>query len=482
MALDELFFADVHIHPNLKSAYSGYPTPKRNMWEFIDHPVPEGKAARYAFNNSPNVAKYSQTNFYALVEGSVRVPTISLYPLEKGFMDIRNLPKLLTNKKSRIEMMQVVTGNEVSSIEYLRDTNDYFKILQFEYNYVKSNQGYSPDKKYHFKLVNSYGALMDQLSKPNTLAGVLSIEGAHSLFDEAMLSGKLTPTEMKKKMEEHVGIIKSWEAHPFTINLCHHFYNHLAGHTRSFWGLVRKGFLNQNEGLGRGLNGLGIKTMKELLSKNNGPRIHVDIKHMSVKSRKELYNWIRSYNYISNNDKIPIVASHAGVNGFKTMNASIAKPDHEKKSKNHIFNRWSINLSDEEIRIIHETGGLIGLMLDKHKLGGEKFHSTIAGITDKRKLKDEYLKIFLDNVFQIVHAVGHPSAWDIICIGSDLDGGIEHFDFYDKASTFPQLYADLIEYLERTSYHKKLWYGETAETLIRKIMQTNAMNFYEKHF
>lgn len=480
--MNDLFFADIHMHPNLKSCNSGYPTPRRNMWEYIDHPVPSGKAARYAFDHSPNVAKYSQTNLYDLAKGKVRMPVISLYPIEKGFLDIRNLPKLLTNAKSRKEMMQVVTGYEIDSIQYLSQSKSYFDILQYEYQYVCNNQGKSPDGNHHFQLVKNFQQLSSHLAIPRTIAGILSIEGGHSLFDKEMLSGKLSPTEMKKKITKNIQTIKSWDIPPFSINLCHHFYNHLAGHSRSFWGLVRKDFLNQNEGLNRGLNGLGIKAMKELLSKNNGPRILIDIKHMSVKSRKELYNWIRSYNYISASDKIPILASHAGVNGFKSMNASISTPDHERKSKQHRFNRWGINLSDEEIRIIHETGGLIGLMLDKHKLGGGKFHDLIARISDKNQLRNEYLKLFLDNVFQIVQAINLPSAWDTICIGSDLDGGIEHFEFYDKASTFPDLYNDLIDFLTTEQYQKKLWFGLNPERIVRKIMQENVFLFYQKHF
>lgn len=474
-------FADIHIHPNLKSCYSGHPKPKRNIWEFIDHPMPIGKAARYAFDHSPNVVKYSQTNFYALAEGNVRMPTISLYPQEKGFFDIRNLPKLLTNARSRREMMQVITGYEMDSVQYLSDTMSYFDILQHEYRYVYNSQGQSPDGKYEFKLTDNFEELKKHLAKSNTIVGTLSIEGGHALFDEEMLSGKLTPTEIKKRITENIQIIKSWEVHPFLINLCHHFYNHLAGHSRSLWGLVRKGFLNQNEGINKGLNGLGIKAMKELLSKNNGPRIHVDIKHMSVRSRKELYNWIRSYNYISAGDKIPILASHAGVNGFKTMNASILSPDHEKKSKDHIFNRWAINLSSEEIRIIHETGGLIGLMLDKHKLGGGRFHDQVARIKDKDELRNRYLQLFLDNVFQVIQAINKPSAWDIICIGSDLDGGIEHFEFYDKASTYPVFYQDLIDYLSSTQYNRSLWFGLKPEDMVKKIMHENVFKFYQQH-
>ena len=92
-------FADFHIHPNLKSFNSGNPKPKLNMWEHFEHVEPTTAAGKFAVNNSKGVAKFSQTNFYNLIEGNVRVVFISLYPMERGFFDIRGVPKALTSKK-----------------------------------------------------------------------------------------------------------------------------------------------------------------------------------------------------------------------------------------------------------------------------------------------------------------------------------------------------------------------------------------------
>jgi len=40
---------------------------------------------------SKDILKESQSNFYKLIEGNVRVVMISLYPIESGFLKIRNL-------------------------------------------------------------------------------------------------------------------------------------------------------------------------------------------------------------------------------------------------------------------------------------------------------------------------------------------------------------------------------------------------------
>lgn len=477
------YFADIHIHPTIKTFNSGRPHPRKNLWDDFEHTIGKTNLAKFASNNSPGLGKYSQSNFYQLAKGKVRVATASLYPIEKGFLNIRNIPNLVVNKKAHDETLEVITGYSGDSIKYMRESNNYFGDLKDEYQYLFENQGKSPDGKYAYKLVNNYSELKSVLEKDETtLAIILSIEGSHVLYDEEMSEGKLTPTQMKRKVEEHIGIIKSWEVPPLSINLSHHFYNDLCGHSTSFAG-NQKNVLNQNRGKDSGLTGLGIKALKEYTSVNNGKRIIIDTKHMSVKGRIEYYNWIKSYNYISACDKIPIISSHTGVNGFKTMNGSLRKPDTPVKYNSKHFNSWSLNISDEEIRIIHQSTGLIGIMLDKHKLGGgEFFKSHIDKETDIEKIKEAYLRVFFDNALHIVKAVGNETGWNCIAIGSDLDGAIEHIDSYDRSSTFPDMYKNLVDFLDRTKYGKTLWYNLKPEVIVDKIMRKNTMDFYERHF
>lgn len=476
-------FADFHIHPNLKSFNSGHPKPKVSMWEAVEHMKPKSASGRFAVNNSKGVGKESQTNFYKLIEGNVRVAFVSLYPMERGFFDIRNLPKAIAGKKGIDELSAVTMGYDVERIQFLRKGTDYYKELQLEYNYVKSQQGESPCGKYGFKLVNSYAELKDVVeNKPNTIAGVLQIEGGHVLFDEDMLSGKLNKKEMKTKIKDHVISIKEWETPPLMMNISHHFYNELCGHSKSFNFLVGSGFLNQRRGLELGLSGYGIKAMKELLSNSNGRRIYVDSKHMSLQARKEYYNWVRSYNYLNKNDNIPLIISHTGVNGFKSMTGSLIKPDSETKNSKSQFFNWSINNSDEEIALVHQTKGLLGFMLDRTKLGGGKFIKDLKSAKTEEETKDMYMRVFWDNVFQCIRAIGEHSAWDSICIGSDLDGGIFTMEYYDASNKFPLLYNDLYSYLKRTKYQKELWYGMKEEDLLDRIFFKNVMLFCERYF
>lgn len=475
-------FSDIHIHPTLKSFNSGHPLPSRNMWEDFEHIKPTTPAGRFAINNSKDVAKFSQTNLYKLMEGNVRVAFVSLYPLEKGFLKLRSVPKVITGKKGFDDLTAVATGYDPKRIRYLMKNNDYFEELQQEYAYLKQNEGPSPCGKYKMKIVNTYGELKNIAeNRPDTLALVLTIEGSHVFFNKAMLSGKLGKREMKDELKKNIIAVKNWENPPFIMNLSHHFYNELCGHAKSFNVLVGEGLVNQKKGMESGLTGLGIKALKEMLSNSNGRRIYVDTKHMSMQGRKEYYNWVRSYNYLNRHDNIPIISSHTGVNGFRTMAGSVMKKDSAVKNAKSRFFNWSINLSDEEIKIIHETKGILGIMLDKTKLGGEKFLKELKLAQNREEYKDQVIQIFFENVFQAVKAIGKADAWDTLAIGSDLDGGINTLENYDAANKFPQLYDDLYSWLRRNKFQKALWYGLKAEEILDKLFYKNTMLFCERY-
>jgi microsomal dipeptidase-like Zn-dependent dipeptidase len=96
--------------------------------------------------------------------------------------------------------------------------------------------------------------------------------------------------------------------------------------------------------------------------------------------------------------------------------------------------------------------------------------------------KEAYMQIFWDNVFRGIQAVNQKSAWDIFCIGSDFDGGIEHMEPYDGEDKMQNLWMDLYSFLERNQYQKQLWFGYKPEELVNKIMFQNLINFSERHF
>ena len=203
---------------------------------------------------------------------------------------------------------------------------------------------------------------------------------------------------------------------------------------------------------------------------------------MSVAARKEYYAFITNHNHVNPQHKIPVISSHACANGFKTMDSSIRQNDVFAKTRKDRLYKWSINISDEEARIIHQSEGLIGLMVDRGNMGGIDLIKEIVKIPDPVKQRKEYARLFWDNAFQLVKAVGEKSGWDMIGLGTDYDGSITHMDPYPTAVEIPMLQQDLIEVLESTQYRKELWFGYTPQELVEKIMHGNALAFYKKFF
>lgn len=471
---------DLHCHPNLKSFNSGYPEPQANMWDKIQHKI-DTKIAKDINELTKQVWKASQCNLDSMAAGNVRVFQLSLYPMERGFLHLRNLPNALIGKKRITVLHEVITGYHPDCLAAMKISTDYFKELQAEYNYVRNQQGKSPDGQSEFVLVNNFKELEQALKKKNTLIGIVTIEGGHVLGTGTEATDKMSKDEIINKLSEHISFIKNWEFPPFAMNLSHHFWNHLAGHAKSFKRPINN-IINQNKGKNKGITEAGWHVIRELLSTKNGKRILIDTKHMSAAARKEYYAFISNHNYVNPEHKIPVISSHACANGFKTIDSSITKADMIVKTRKTRLFKWSINISDEEANIIHDSEGLIGIMVDKGNLGGIDVVAEITKETDMLKQRKLFTQLFLDNVFQLVKAVGKKSGWNMIAFGSDFDGSITHMDPYPTAVELPLLQQDLIAYLEKKEYQKDLWFDYTPKEIIDKIFYKNAMDFYKKFF
>ncbi len=476
----KMFTIDLHCHPNLKSFNSGYPEPVSNMWDSIQHKI-DGKVAKNISELVTHIHMESQCNLDAMSAGNVRVFQLSLYPTERGFLHLRNIPKILVGKRRINIAQEVITGYSATSIAFQKKHYDYFEDLLAEYEYVVNQQGKSPDGKSEFVLVNNYKELEQALKKENTLIGIVTIEGAHVLGTGSPTTDQIPKDALIQQLTDNIRTIKNWKYPPFVINLAHHFWNHLSGHATSFKRPIN-GLVNQNKGKNKGITEAGWHVIRELLSSKNGKRILIDTKHMSVAARKEYYAFIGNHNYLNPKHKIPVISSHACASGFKTLDSSIRQNDIMVKARKARLYKWSINISDEEARIIHDSEGLIGLMMDKGNLGGIDLIKAISDIKEEEKKRSEFAQLFLDNAFHLVKAVGKKSGWDMIAIGTDFDGTITHIDPYESAAKMPLLQQDLLSYLEKHQYQKELWFGYTPVQIIEKIFYKNAMDFYKKFF
>ncbi len=476
------FFVDIHCHTTLRALNTAHTKVESSIWQKTENGVSQTPAGRLIRLQSKEVAKESQANLYAMSKGQVRVIFDSLYPIEKGFLSFRKVPGLMVSPKGNAEVVEALTGVAAQRFREIQSNDSYFSELMQQYEFIVNGQGESPCQTKAYKVVKNYSELEKVLQEDEeTLALVLNIEGAHAFGCGLKHTENIATKDLKKILSYNIQKVKQLDFPPFSVNLAHHFWNQLCGHVRSFKPAVFAA-LNQSRGLNGGITELGWHVLQELLTHQNGRRIVVDIKHMSVPARMEYYQFVRRYNYINSEDKIPILCSHTGANGFKDMKSSMEQADRAPKLKQGYLHQWSINLSDEEVRIIHESEGLIGIMLDKSVLASSQTLREIKQLKTPEAQKKAYVQLILENMFHMVAAIGERSAWDVLSIGSDYDGIITHIDCYENAARFTNLKTDLINYLHKYQPYSHLWFDYTPEQLIDKVMCTNAMDFLRKYF
>jgi microsomal dipeptidase-like Zn-dependent dipeptidase len=498
------YFADLHCH----SAMFPFNQLQSTVWNEHIHPV------------FP-----SQGDFIKLAKGGVRVLFLSLYPVEQGFLRFSQLgleTGNITDSLAHVILnMPKERADEIQNYEhnYFTDLfNEYGFLRRFEDPY-KENVRLSLFKrrKFKFKIVADFNELntilnLDSDLNPNpvsddTIAVILTIEGAHSLGVGQRNTLVLDYTDLSSTLKENIARLKKLgppgkEGHhcPLFISLSHHFWNQLGGHAVSLWNVIRK-VLDQNTGINEGIKDLGKLVVDELLSKDNGKRILIDVNHMSVKLRQWFYKIYLPERELQTGEKIPVIVSHTGVNGFATIAGSemqgtpetIHDVADELYNNSIKFNPWDVFISDEEILIIHNSGGLIGLNLDERIMMGKEVLDA-AKKSARRKLqliKDTiWIEPLIEEILHIAKSIYSEThdenvIWDNICIGSDYDGMITPVKAYPNANSFPKLDKMIFEQL-RKRISTVPFLTNKSDSEIREITDMivwkNALRFLKKHY
>ena len=463
---------DIHFHPTLKpfgnSFTPGTKTDDVNSPACIWHSDPPDVDDELA-ENILGFAAYRESDFSTLVNGSVGVGVVALYPVETGFVH----PEIFKPEAKELIEMVTLLGNDC--IDFLRSPSyNYFEYLKREYNYLLSLDNKIPvhgNQKYD--LVRSGPDLV--ANQNELLKVIVSIEGAH-VFCE----GNDVKSETAwRNMEANVKEVKQWKYPPFFITFCHHFNNSLASHAKSlFIDVLGKSLLDQSEGLDRPLeNGKYITTrgyqlIDLLYATDNGRRILIDLKHMAKATRQEFYEYHR-LKYSS----VQIIFSHGATTNFYNKN---------------------INLDPDDIKEISLSKGLIGIELDQRILGyndqhkGNRFWNWLLDIF-RSSAKKDYLwaEYFWRNILVIAETCydlnPDEDPWKIICLGSDLDGIINPLNRFRRSDKLQNLAAGLLKYLNQywssgknkiPANHK----GISAQQVIDGIFSTNAYDFIVRNY
>ncbi len=282
----------------------------------------------------------------------------------------------------------------------------------------------------------------------------------------------------------------------FFITFSHHFSTELCGHSRGLPNFSRNlGLLDQEFFINEGFSRLGYRVLlrllciklvggqwqKDMLKADR--RVLIDVKHMSLKGRMTLYQVIQGYNKEHPDDKIPIVASHVGYSN-KSMAQMLytIRTQGEKDStqteevriheREHIFNSWSLNLGLEEIKIIVDSGGLIGLSMEQNNLGvgfGKKI---------KKKNKTYIARLVMNQLLSMARAANTEKFWSCITLGTDYDGLIDPVDRYSSGIFFTRLRSDLSDEFNKLSAE------ELDEVFLtkKKIVPTLDQFFFENSY
>lgn len=467
-------FADIHCHSTMQAYSNAFPTKEQlqTKMNLIQSGVITDKSSLWYYNPPTleerllrdvlGITRYSQSDYTTLTKGCVRLIFSSLYTIEKGFF----IDKLGTGELSN-EMKEFFCGINENRIEYVINFTDYFSDLCAEYDFLKQKSGMAVNvnnTNCNYILARNAQEINAAINDTQkySIAIVNTIEGMHSFGSGLNPTAPFSTTNYLNNLT----VAKQWDSPPLFATFTHHFYNQLCGHCESLQKISL--FVDQSYGMSSDFTPFGFDVIDAMLSKSNGKRILVDIKHMSKIARHRFYNLLAT-NY--NSESIPIIAIHAAVSG----------------NGNPLFCNEEINFDDDEIMQIKRSCGLFGIMFEKNRIASpEALPSATGNIFEGKKLWSKLIWNQIQYIAQLIDNNGFDGAWDIQCLGSDYDGIINPINHFITDEDMPDLSVQLIKHAENfmDSDGKKMRSGNklVPNDIIDKVMFRNAYNFVMSNY
>lgn len=512
-------FADIHCHSLLKYVANDIP----DLWDPIGKQNPIVKL--FGLDKLLGLKRYTTADFETLARGEVQVVCVALTPPEQRTLVFKGkIPEGLLEKfSSFISRIPVEKLKFFQSASYNHHTQLLAEKKMYEGGQNLSKKVKLPSSgktTCRFKIAKNGSEVQAILNNNNanknerTIVVVFTIESAHALGTGHIdFNGQPNPNNasedlLLKRVDAMKGITSAeapaWAYTPFWMTMTHVFFNHVCGFSQA----LEKGFrpiLEYSEpfaadtntathppAINHGFSPTGKKIVERLLGLDQvtkeraqkGRRILVDIKHMSTLTRKEYYAIIDSHNAANPTDQIPVLMSHAAVNGKPLLSENNYNPgdtDQETEDSDR-FSPRSINLYDDEIVRIHQTKGMIGLIFYEPILGGKK--------RKKGKIfwgKEKWAALFADQIEHIlktVYATGAPdkkNIWNCIGLGSDFDGQINPTDEFASADLYPDFRMQLRTFLNEGRFDPYRSKSE-IDALVTKICFTNVVEFMKRNF
>ena len=539
-------FADLHCHVHMRTMYWLYYRRHKNSGRKLYNPwtvVVDNSRSR---KRARRASGFIQSDMVKNWNGKVRLNFNSLYPLERGFVLVAPFANH-TRGKSLFEHFVSLIADEdfifrdVAQALYMNlprkminffqsEEYNYFSFLREEFEFVTSWEGkpmksqlffknlprqiFTRERQLKRKYKEYYYAsgiyripknreelikILD--SQEETIIMPLTIEGAHSLGSTDFIQGD--ESYDSDGFRERIRTLKTWSYPIFFITFAHHFFNGLCGHAQSFPKPSDK-LLDQLHGVNTGLLPQGEKAIRQLLSitddnqdnfAKDGYRILIDVKHMAAKARRDFYDKI-IIPRLKDNNPIPLIASHCGYSGAKTLNEMIhaadtlqEKNDYFLPKENPRFYGWNINMCDEDIRLVFETEGLFGISFDQRILGVPSKKRAQNGRNDIDVIYDNLVEILNVIYLSDVEEQEKIKVWDRIAIGTDFEGYINPVDPYPTNIEFEDFRTHLIEKIinEKDKANAPKCFrdfgpGFTVEMAVDKLCYGNALAFLRKWY
>ncbi len=524
------YISDLHVHLALKAANNDS---IKNIWEHFENKPPEkflfyfNILRRLALDNYyRQYSTQTQANLGSCVEGKMRLLFCTLYPIERQYIARRNtftwllssitffrkkFPFIqLWNKKRNLltTMVQVMVGTSEKRALAIWDEQkdldtevDYYQDYLREFNHLKEVHDVQPEPPYDeyvFRLVGDYEELQQNQANPKVISGIVCLEGMHGLgiyklrhLFKAKSISNLKPAERDRIMQILQLRLRELKSDPrkcpFYITFAHHYNNLLVGHAKSFKGLMKLVF-KQGNGLNEGLSPEGRLIIERLLARNEDQRrILVDVKHMSIKARRRYYEMVKARNTLLADGElgVPIICSHGAVSGERTLEAAEKVSCDKKADRNAYVSRCDINICDEDILNIHDSDGLIGILMHDGRMPGKKYWDKFKEAGDDReKTRLLQQQLFLTNVYHIVAVIYQrdgSDGWGTITLGSDMDGLIDPFDDYATAKAMLAFRNHIYNYIKDydtipTGYRIKNLESRIDGTAEYTTAEINALN------
>lgn len=475
---------DIHCHPSIKpygKSFSLNPSGQNS-----DNPSHTNSLYHYnkptAFDRFLNrmvmgLTKFTQTDFTTLHKGGFSVIIASLSPLEKQF-----ITNLSGDNPIADGISNLVTGIGKARIEDVQSSvYRYFNDLKKDYAYYcQLNEKIITldGQKVQYKMVKSYSQISETQLNPDvhTIFVFTSIEGGHAL------NNKNYKTYDRDDIFDNIKAIKKWEFPPVFITLAHHFKNHLTGHAQSLTGVV-DWMTNQEPDMNGELHQVGRDAIRLLLNEDAsiGKRCLIDIKHMSVKARKQYFEMLTTEFATQN---IPIIVSHGAVNG--QINA-VSKQASQIPNADTFYTE-DINFYDDEILTIARSTGLFGIQLDERRIANtERLKESNLTLASRRKRLLAKSALVWNQIQYIAQLLdkGGLSAWTMQALGTDFDGIIDPVNLFWTAEDIATLEENLLihatNFMEKHGSSLQPENRMTPTEIIENFSFRNAENFLKKN-